>query len=121
MSNGFRYVYVVVDSFDQNVVEEGVLLLWDYKGHYYTITTFNFKTRQARAIANIVLLKKLTDKEKECLDNGGDMCECIDGFEGLLEKRLTAAKRHFPHLTLERLHSLKKRALAAGCREDSRG
>ena len=119
MSGGYRYVYLVVDSFDREAVREGDLLLWEYKGYYYTITVLNTKTLKTRPIANIVLLKKLTDEELECINKEKNACKCIEGFEALLEKRLIAARKYFSHLNLERLSDLKKATMQAGCGDAS--
>ena len=115
--HAYRYLYLVVDSFDEKILEEGVLLAWTNHGRYYTLIVFDKKTFETRPLANIYLVKRMTVEEAECLEETGHPCKCIPDLKERLRQRVLDAAKTFKHLNGERIDKLYKRALlAAGCK-----
>ena len=104
-----NHLYVVVDVFgDLANIHRGSLILWIWRGWYYTVQTINIETGKVKPLANIVWLKKLSREEMNCIDEGKKVSECLDRDEILriASDHLQKARKVFSHLTEKDLEEI---------------
>ena len=101
-----NHLYIVVDVLDEEYsdrIHRGSLVLWRWRGWYYTMQIIDLKTSKVKPLANIVWLKKLSVEEVKCVARHR-FNECFDRDEimELARKQLETARKSkngFPHLT----------------------